>query len=133
MISVYGCADENVGTISTWKLLYREKSHKGVVKNTYQIGSLDLLKWQTICDIPRIFTYIYPGDSSLKTSLFTFVATPVIRALHFINRNREQYIVALLFLIVLELTKIDISRCKMNFEVLICCKATQINHAKDTS
>ena len=51
MISVYGCADENVGTISTWKLLYREKSHKGVVKNTYQIGSLDLLKWQTICDI----------------------------------------------------------------------------------
>ena len=44
MISVYGCADENVGTISTWKLLYREKSHKGVVKNTYQIGSLDLLK-----------------------------------------------------------------------------------------
>ena len=46
MISVYGFADENVGTISTWKLLYREKSNKGVVKNTCQIRSLDLLKWQ---------------------------------------------------------------------------------------
>ena len=32
MISVYGFADENVVTISTSKLLYREKSHKGVAK-----------------------------------------------------------------------------------------------------
>ena len=63
MISVYGFVDENVGTISTWKLLYREKSHKGVVKNTYQLGSLDLLKLQIICDIPRIYTYMYPGDN----------------------------------------------------------------------
>ena len=66
MISVYGFADENFGTISTWKLLYREKSHKGVAKNTYQISSPDLLKWQTICDIPRIYTYMYPGDSFQK-------------------------------------------------------------------
>ena len=66
MISVYGFADENVGTISTWKLLYREKSHKGEVKNTYQIGSLDLLKWQHYFNFQGYLHIFTPGTAFKK-------------------------------------------------------------------